>query len=220
MNINITPNTARLLTGIAIGYVGALLVRWLIHESAEMKREEANKAANPETKNFTADESRFMNYVDEGFMGVSANENLMMVGGGKPIEFANATGKNPPLATDEPNFAYFHGTPRTKGQMKRYINNLEEQTGFEYIETPNGYVKAVRKNGKLVPITQKPVSFWELFFKSKAKKEETSPVQVDAQKSQVQVAQAMDVRGRGYGSRRKKNQISQPMVVDAVIQNG
>jgi hypothetical protein len=117
MNINITPNTARLLTGIAIGYVGALLVRWLIHESAEMKREEANKAANPETKNFTADESRFMNYVDEGFMGVVGTDETNKFGGGKEISFALMTGKKPPLATDEPNFKYLGGNA-TKSDLK------------------------------------------------------------------------------------------------------
>jgi hypothetical protein len=31
----------------------------------------------------------------------------MMLGGSKPIEFANASGSKVPVATDEPNFANF-----------------------------------------------------------------------------------------------------------------
>jgi len=36
-------------------------------------------------------------------------DDLLMVGGCKPVEFANASSHNPPLATDEPNFANSDG---------------------------------------------------------------------------------------------------------------
>lgn len=94
--------------GIAIALVAPTIIKWLKHESAEMKREEA-------LKSFTADESKFMNYVDEGFMGFTASDEFMMLGGGsKPIEFANANGRVP-VATDEPNFAYMRGMRGRKG---------------------------------------------------------------------------------------------------------
>lgn len=69
----------------------------------------AEAQAEAEANSFTADESKFMNYVDEGFMGFTANDEFMMLGGGKPIEFADFAGHKTPINTDEPNFAYANG---------------------------------------------------------------------------------------------------------------
>jgi hypothetical protein len=102
-----------LVGGAAIILIAPTVIKWLKHESAEMKREEEAKEA---MKSFTADESKFMNYVDEGFMGFTASDEFMMLGGGsKPIEFANADGKIP-VATDEPNFANIFGYEYKQGQ--------------------------------------------------------------------------------------------------------
>ena len=86
--------------------LGVVFLRWVKHEYAEMKAEKEEKEPN---LLFTADEGKFMNYVNEGFMGFTAGDEFMMLGGSKPIEFANAAGNKVPVATDEPNFAYAQG---------------------------------------------------------------------------------------------------------------
>ena len=92
--------TVMILGGIAAGAAAVWLYKFVKHETAEMKREKEEGQSN-----FTADEGKFMNYVDEGFMGFTASDEFMMLGGSKPIEFANASGHKIPVATDEPNFA-------------------------------------------------------------------------------------------------------------------
>lgn len=92
--------TVMILGGIAAGAAAVWLYKFVKHETAEMKREKEEGQSN-----FTADEGKFMNYVDEGFMGFTASDEFMMLGGSKPIEFANASGHKTPIATDEPNFA-------------------------------------------------------------------------------------------------------------------
>ena len=95
-----TNKTVLILGGVAAGIAAVWLYKFVKHETAEMKREEGEGQTN-----FTADEGKFMNYVDEGFMGFTASDEFMMLGGSKPIEFANASGHKTPIATDEPNFA-------------------------------------------------------------------------------------------------------------------
>ena len=99
--------TLLILGGIGAGVLASILYKWIKHEAAEMKREEAAGQSN-----FTADEGKFMNYVDEGFMGFTAGDEFMMLGGSKPIEFANASGHQIPVATDEPNFANASGNAK------------------------------------------------------------------------------------------------------------
>ena len=99
--------------GVAVVLLAPTIIKWLKHESAEMKREEEAM------KSFTADEGKFMNYVNEGFMGFTAGDEFMMLGGGsKPIEFANASGHKTPIATEEPNFAYASGRSKSRRVAK------------------------------------------------------------------------------------------------------
>lgn len=101
----------QILTAAAVAIGAVALIRFVKHEAKEMKEEkEQEPEAETETNSFTADERTFMNYVDEGFMGFTATDEFMMLGGGKPIEFADFTGHRIPIATDEPNFAYGDGT--------------------------------------------------------------------------------------------------------------
>lgn len=113
MKINI-KQIALTAGGVALGVV---LFRWIKHEYAEMKAEKEPKEPN---LLFTADENKFMNYVNEGFMGFTAGDEFMMLGGSKPIEFANASGSNPPVATDEPNFAYAKGSKMFHDKKKNF----------------------------------------------------------------------------------------------------
>lgn len=105
--------TTLILGGIAAGVAAVWLYKFVKHETAEMKKEEEGQS------NFTADEGKFMNYVDEGFMGFTASDEFMMLGGSKPIEFANASGHKVPVATDEPNFAYANGAQVGYGRTGR-----------------------------------------------------------------------------------------------------
>lgn len=102
-------NTKLLVGGLAAVVAGFALYKYM-----------TKKGTDTEDANFTADESKFMNYVDEGFMGMhGTTDDLLMVGGCKPVEFANASSHNPPLATDEPNFANSSGMDYLGG-ARRY----------------------------------------------------------------------------------------------------
>ena len=93
-------NTKLLVGGVAAAVAGFALYKYMTKK----------KSAATEDANFTADEQHFMNYVDESFMGMNGvTDDLLMVGGVKSVEFANASSHNPPLATDEPNFANSSG---------------------------------------------------------------------------------------------------------------
>lgn len=94
-------NTKLLVGGVAAAVAGFALYKYMTKKKSAATEEEAN---------FTADEQHFMNYVDESFMGMNGvTDDLLMVGGVKSVEFANASSHNPPLATDEPNFANSSG---------------------------------------------------------------------------------------------------------------
>jgi hypothetical protein len=90
--------------------LGVVLYRFIKHESAEMKAERAKTPLEPQQPKgifdlFKSYTEPYSNYVNEGFMGFSASDENIMLGGGKRVGFMNASGK-PPIATDEPNFAY------------------------------------------------------------------------------------------------------------------
>jgi hypothetical protein len=96
--------------------LGVVLFRFIKHEYAEMKAEKDKRNTPPAPageqsifERFQNYPKQFWNYVDEGFMGFTASDEFMMLGGSKPIEFANAAGHKIPVATDEPNFAYASG---------------------------------------------------------------------------------------------------------------
>jgi hypothetical protein len=93
--------------GVAAVYLLPKIAKWLKHESAEMKREEEAQKASA-----AMGVDAYSNYVDEGFMGFTASDEFMMLGGSKPIEFANASGHQIPVATDEPNFANASGNAK------------------------------------------------------------------------------------------------------------
>jgi hypothetical protein len=118
-------NTKLLVGGIAAAVAGFALYKYMTKKAA----------GSTEESNFTADEGKFMNYVDEGFMGMhGSTDDLLMVGGCKPVEFANASSHNPPLATDEPNFA--------------------NSNGFDYLGGPK-FSKNLGSNPSTPPITPK-----------------------------------------------------------------
>jgi hypothetical protein len=108
-------NTKLLVGGVAAAVAGFALYKYMTKK----------KASSSSDASFTADEQHFMNYVDESFMGMhGTTDDLLMVGGCKPVEFANASSHNPPLATDEPNFANsdgfdYLGGPKRKALRKR-----------------------------------------------------------------------------------------------------
>lgn len=112
-------NTKLLVGGVAAAVAGFALYKYMTKK----------KASSSSDANFTADEQHFMNYVDESFMGMhGTTDDLLMVGGCKPVEFANASSHNPPLATDEPNFANsdgfdYLGGPKRKALRKRKQNS-------------------------------------------------------------------------------------------------
>lgn len=96
--------------------LGVVLFRFIKHEYAEMKAEKEAKNATPQPAapegvfdRFRNYPKMYWNYVNEGFMGFTASDEFMMLGGSKPVEFANAAGHKIPVATDEPNFAYASG---------------------------------------------------------------------------------------------------------------
>jgi len=97
---------ALIVGGIGAGYLITRLYKWVKHESAEMKKEAATQSMEEGSSSM----SGYNNYVDEGFMGFTASDEFFMLGGGAPIEFANANGHNVLVNTDEPNFAYGDGS--------------------------------------------------------------------------------------------------------------
>ena len=103
-------NTKLLVGGVAAAVAGFALYKYMTKK----------KSSSSSDANFTADEQHFMNYVDESFMGMhGTTDDLLMIGGCKPVEFANASSHNPPLATDEPNFANSSGMDYL-GSQKRH----------------------------------------------------------------------------------------------------
>jgi hypothetical protein len=96
---------ALIVGGIGAGYLITRLYKWVKHESAEMKKEAATQSMEEGSSSM----SGYNNYVDEGFMGFTASDEFFMLGGGAPIEFANANGHNVPVNTDEPNFYNANG---------------------------------------------------------------------------------------------------------------
>jgi len=134
-------NTKLLVGGVAAAVAGFALYKYMTKKAA----------GSTEESNFTADEGKFMNYVDEGFMGMhGTTDDLLMVGGCKPVEFANASSHNPPLATDEPNFAnsdgfdYLGGPQVAKKSLNPFGGGVKKGTGRTRkgrLITPNTTIK-------------------------------------------------------------------------------
>ena len=123
-------NTKLLVGGLAAAVAGFALYKYMTKKGS----------SDTEESNFTADEGKFMNYVDEGFMGMhGTSDDLLMVGGCKPVEFANASSHNPPLATDEPNFANSDGFDYLGGpQLSKKSKSFNTRPIKGYVDRVSG----------------------------------------------------------------------------------
>jgi len=185
----------QILTAAAVEIGAVALVRFVKHEAKEMKKEKEDEAAETETAtetaSFTADEATYMNYVDEGFMGFTANDEFMMLGGGKPIEFSDFKGNRIPIATDEPNFAYGDGT------------HSEVMTTSPLIDatTSGGGTKGISSGGKgrrirhITPRTKKePLDIEDIW---KSGKKYRNPIIQQAPQEKVRVGKRGTITPKG-----------------------